>query len=182
MRLLPDLRGLPAGLFDNPVGQLPGTRAPGLIGLGLGPEQFELDRVSLRVDLVMCVGRPSLMHGPRPGSKIRIRGQVGLRSEVRLHLYRPGQRCGVEPGRALTFGPARVVVRPENRFGGGPAWVWPPSASLKTGFGEINFGIHAGTAAKLDAYTRFGTVRNSMEAADSPEPSDELLEVHARTS
>jgi Putative adhesin len=56
------------------------------------------------------------------------------------------------------------------------------SASLKTGFGEINFGIHAGTAAKLDAYTRFGTVRNSMEAADSPEPSDELLEVYARTS
>ena len=56
------------------------------------------------------------------------------------------------------------------------------SASLKTGFGEIHFGIHAGTAAKLDAYTRFGTVRNSMEAADSPEPSDEVLEVHARTS
>jgi DUF4097 and DUF4098 domain-containing protein YvlB len=56
------------------------------------------------------------------------------------------------------------------------------SASLKTGFGEITFGIHAGTAAKLDAYTRFGTVRNSMEAADRPEPSDEVLEVHARTS
>lgn len=56
------------------------------------------------------------------------------------------------------------------------------SASLKTGFGEIHFGIHAGTAAKLDAYTRLGTVRNSMEAADSPEPSDEVLEVHARTS
>jgi len=56
------------------------------------------------------------------------------------------------------------------------------SASLKTGFGEIHLGIHAGTAAKLDAYTRFGTVRNSMEAADSPEPSDEVLEVHARTS
>ena len=56
------------------------------------------------------------------------------------------------------------------------------SASLKTGFGEIHFGIHAGTAAKLDAYTRFGTVRNSMDAADSPEPSDEVLEVYARTS
>jgi DUF4097 and DUF4098 domain-containing protein YvlB len=56
------------------------------------------------------------------------------------------------------------------------------SASLKTGFGEIHFGIHAGTAAKLDAYTRFGTVRNSMDAADSPDPSDEVLEVYARTS
>jgi DUF4097 and DUF4098 domain-containing protein YvlB len=56
------------------------------------------------------------------------------------------------------------------------------SASLKTGFGEIHFGVHAGTAAKVDAYTRFGAVRNSMEAADSPEPSDEVLEVHARTN
>jgi DUF4097 and DUF4098 domain-containing protein YvlB len=56
------------------------------------------------------------------------------------------------------------------------------SASLKTGFGEIHFGIQAGTAAKVDAYTRFGAVRNSMEPADSPEPSDEVLEVHARTN
>jgi len=56
------------------------------------------------------------------------------------------------------------------------------SASLKAGFGEIYFGIHAGTAARVDAYTRFGTVRNSLEAADSPEPSDEVLEVHARTN
>lgn len=56
------------------------------------------------------------------------------------------------------------------------------SASLKTGYGEIQFGVHAGTAAKVDAYTRFGNVRNSMDAAESPEPSDEVLEVHARTN
>ena len=56
------------------------------------------------------------------------------------------------------------------------------SASLKTSIGEVHFGIHAGTAAKVDAYTRFGAVRNSMETADSPEPTDEVLEVQARTS
>jgi len=56
------------------------------------------------------------------------------------------------------------------------------SASLKTGYGEIHFGIHDGTAAKVDAYTRFGTVRNCLEAADSPEPSDEVLQLHARTN
>jgi DUF4097 and DUF4098 domain-containing protein YvlB len=56
------------------------------------------------------------------------------------------------------------------------------SASLKTGYGEIHIGVHAGTAAKVDAYTRFGNVRNSMDAAESPEPSDEVLEVHARTN
>jgi len=56
------------------------------------------------------------------------------------------------------------------------------SASLKTSMGEIEIGIHAGTAAKLDAQTQFGTVHNSMDAADSPEPSDEIVEVRARTS
>ena len=56
------------------------------------------------------------------------------------------------------------------------------SASLKTSMGEIQFGVHAGTAAKIDAYTRFGAVRNSMDTADSPDPSDEVLEVHARTN
>ena len=56
------------------------------------------------------------------------------------------------------------------------------SASLKTSMGEIQFGVHPGTAAKIDAYTRFGAVRNSMDTADSPEPADEVLEVHARTS
>jgi DUF4097 and DUF4098 domain-containing protein YvlB len=55
------------------------------------------------------------------------------------------------------------------------------SASLKTGFGEIHFGVHAGTAAKVDAHTGLGAIRNSMEAAPSPEPSDEVLEVHAQT-
>jgi Putative adhesin len=56
------------------------------------------------------------------------------------------------------------------------------SASLKTAYGGIHFGIHAGTAARVDAYTRFGNVRNSMDPAQSPEPSDEVLEVHARTN
>ena len=56
------------------------------------------------------------------------------------------------------------------------------SASLKTGFGEIEIGIHAGTAARVDASTQFGHVRNLMDAAASPGPSDEIAEVRARTS
>jgi DUF4097 and DUF4098 domain-containing protein YvlB len=56
------------------------------------------------------------------------------------------------------------------------------SATLKTSMGEIQFGVHAGTAARVDAYTRFGAVRNSMETAASPEPTDEVLEVFARTN
>lgn len=56
------------------------------------------------------------------------------------------------------------------------------SVSLKTACGEIEIGIHAGTAARLDVYTSFGRVHNHMDAADSPEPSDETVEVRARTS
>ncbi|MGA2826974.1 MAG: DUF4097 family beta strand repeat-containing protein [Streptosporangiaceae bacterium] len=56
------------------------------------------------------------------------------------------------------------------------------SVSLRTGFGEIEIGIHAGTAARLDVSTQFGHVRNLMDAAASPGPSDEIAEVRARTS
>jgi hypothetical protein len=56
------------------------------------------------------------------------------------------------------------------------------SASLKTAMGEIEIGIRAGTAARLDVSTQFGSVRNDMDSAEGPEPSDETVEVRARTS
>jgi len=56
------------------------------------------------------------------------------------------------------------------------------SASLKTALGEIEVGIHDGTAARLDVHTGFGQIRNQMDAADGPGPSDQAVEVRARTS
>ncbi len=56
------------------------------------------------------------------------------------------------------------------------------SVSLKTAFGEIETGIRSGTAARLDVHTQFGRVRNQMDAAEHPEPSDETVELRARTS
>ncbi len=55
------------------------------------------------------------------------------------------------------------------------------TAELSTGFGDIEIGVEAGTAARLDVHTRFGTVRNQMDAADRPEPADQTAEVRART-
>lgn len=55
------------------------------------------------------------------------------------------------------------------------------SASLRTPYGEIEIGIHAGTAARLDVSTGFGRVHNAMETAEEPEPSDETVEVRAHT-
>ncbi|MEO6712103.1 MAG: DUF4097 family beta strand repeat-containing protein [Mycobacteriales bacterium] len=55
------------------------------------------------------------------------------------------------------------------------------STSLKSGKGEIEIGIRTGTAARVDVATGFGSVRNQLSAADSPEPTDEKLDVRART-
>ncbi|HEX4705283.1 MAG TPA: DUF4097 family beta strand repeat-containing protein [Pseudonocardiaceae bacterium] len=56
------------------------------------------------------------------------------------------------------------------------------AVSLKTAVGEIEVGVRAGTAARLDVYTQFGKVRNSMATSDGPAPADETVEVRARTS
>ena len=44
------------------------------------------------------------------------------------------------------------------------------SATLETGFGEIEVGIREGTAAWLDVHTQFGRVHNDLDASDGPGP------------
>ena len=56
------------------------------------------------------------------------------------------------------------------------------TASLKTGFGEVEVGIPAGTAAKLDVSTSFGRVRNQLESAEGPQETDETVDLRARSS
>jgi Putative adhesin len=56
------------------------------------------------------------------------------------------------------------------------------TAAIKTGFGEIELGLRAGTAAQLDLFTSFGRVRNTLNPAGTPEPADARLAVLARTS
>ncbi len=52
---------------------------------------------------------------------------------------------------------------------------------LETAAGELEVGIHKGTAAWLDVSTRFGNVRNSLDVTDRPDQSDNTVEVRART-
>ena len=56
------------------------------------------------------------------------------------------------------------------------------TVSLKTGFGEIEVGIPAGTAAKLDVSTSFGQIRNQLESTDGPQETDETIDLRARSS
>lgn len=53
--------------------------------------------------------------------------------------------------------------------------------ALTTSSGEIEIGIAAGTAAKLDVSTVSGRVRSSLDSADGPMETDETVEVLART-
>jgi putative adhesin len=52
----------------------------------------------------------------------------------------------------------------------------------QTGFGKVEIGILDGVAAWLDLNTRFGNVQNDLDAAERPEPGEDAVEVHARTS
>jgi DUF4097 and DUF4098 domain-containing protein YvlB len=56
------------------------------------------------------------------------------------------------------------------------------SVVLETKIGDVEVGVREGTAAWLDVHSRFGHVRNDLEAADAPDPSVDSVEVRARTS
>jgi DUF4097 and DUF4098 domain-containing protein YvlB len=56
------------------------------------------------------------------------------------------------------------------------------TVELGTAYGELEVGVREGTAAMLDVRSQFGSVRNSLTASDGPEPSDQTVELRARTS
>jgi DUF4097 and DUF4098 domain-containing protein YvlB len=56
------------------------------------------------------------------------------------------------------------------------------SVVLETHLGDLEVGIPEGTAAWLDVRATAGRVHNELEAAESPDPSAERLEVRARTA
>ncbi|MEU6287114.1 DUF4097 domain-containing protein [Streptomyces sp. NPDC127168] len=55
------------------------------------------------------------------------------------------------------------------------------SVQLQTSYGAIEVGVAEGTAAWLDVNSRSGQVRNTLTASDSPEKTEEAVEVRART-
>ena len=52
---------------------------------------------------------------------------------------------------------------------------------VDTGFGEIEVGVRAGTAAWVDARSGQGQVRSQLDATGAPGPGDDTVEVRART-
>lgn len=56
------------------------------------------------------------------------------------------------------------------------------SVTIETASGGLEIGVREGTAAWIDATTRFGRVHNQLTPADDPEASAETVHVRARTS
>ncbi|MFE6281049.1 DUF4097 domain-containing protein [Streptomyces sp. NPDC057877] len=55
------------------------------------------------------------------------------------------------------------------------------SVQLETSYGAIEVGIREGTAAWLDVSSGSGQVRNTLTASDTPEKTEDTVEVRART-
>jgi Putative adhesin len=53
---------------------------------------------------------------------------------------------------------------------------------LETSIGELEVGVHPGSAAYLDVNAKFGTFQNLMETAEQPAQSEETVRVYARSS
>jgi hypothetical protein len=56
------------------------------------------------------------------------------------------------------------------------------SVVAQSAFGTIEVGVRDGVAVWLDLDTKYGTVRNGLEAGGRPQAAEETVEVHARTS
>jgi DUF4097 and DUF4098 domain-containing protein YvlB len=56
------------------------------------------------------------------------------------------------------------------------------TVQLQTSVGEVEIGIHPGTAAWLDVNARHGSVQNLMTTVDAPEDTSETVQVYARNA
>jgi hypothetical protein len=56
------------------------------------------------------------------------------------------------------------------------------SVVAQSAFGTIEVGVRDGVAVWLDLDTKYGHVRNDLEAADRPEPTEDMVEIHAHTA
>jgi Putative adhesin len=56
------------------------------------------------------------------------------------------------------------------------------AVSIETGSGALEIGIEEGTAAWIEASTKFGRLQNLLTPAENPDPAAETVRVRARTS
>jgi DUF4097 and DUF4098 domain-containing protein YvlB len=173
-----------------------GMRAAGVLAdcrVKLGAGDVQLDRVGPlvletgagRVDVDAVTGRADISTGSGRLQVREIDGPAVVKNsngDSRLGLVTGDLRVNAANGDiAVDRADSGVVANTAN----GAitiATATRGTASLKTGFGEIEVGIPAGTAAKLDVSTSFGRICNQLETAGGPQETDETLDLRARSS
>jgi DUF4097 and DUF4098 domain-containing protein YvlB len=168
---------------DGPLGECSFTTSVGNIRLDeTGPARLNTSAGSVTVDRI--AGRAEITGS----GQVRIRQIDGgaviknLNGVTWIGEVKGDLRCNAANGditvdRAL----GAVAVKTANgavRIGE----VMRGSIELGTAYGELEVGIREGTAALLDVRSQFGSVRNLLTASDGPQPSDQRVEVRARTS
>jgi DUF4097 and DUF4098 domain-containing protein YvlB len=148
----------------------------GPVELRSGAGGIEVDRIAGPAEVSTGSGRVRLGEVDGPAVVKNSNGETWI-GEVTADLRVHGANGQVTVGRAggdvdASTGNGDIRVGDVTRG----------TTALKTGFGEIEIGLSAGTAARLDLYTHFGRVHNQLTATDGPQTSDQVVEVRARTS
>ncbi|WP_369226887.1 DUF4097 domain-containing protein [Streptomyces sp. R39] len=135
-----------------------------------------VDRVEGPAELTSSTGnmRVGLVDGPAVLKNSHGTTTVGtVTGELRVN----GANGSIDIGRAeasITGTTTNGVVR--------IAEVARGSVQLDTSNGNIEIGIRKGTAAWLDVRTTHGQVRNTLDASETPEESEETVSVRVRTN
>jgi DUF4097 and DUF4098 domain-containing protein YvlB len=187
---------VPAGSHlrgDSGIGTL---RASGLLGecsFGIGAGDIEIDRAE-RVHLKTGVGHVTV--GRTGGHTVVTTGTGGVRidgvdgtavvknsngdtwigevtGDLRVASANGSIAVDRSPGTV-----AAKTARGDIRLGE----VARGDVRAETAYGQVEVGIRQGVAAWLDLDTRFGKVHNDLDAADSPAPGEDTVEIRARTS
>ena len=187
---------LPAGSQLQAEAGAGGGRAAGVLGdsrVKCGAGDVHLDRVGPltletgagRVDVDAVAGRADISTGSGRLQVREIDGPAVVKNsngDSWLGLVTGDLRINAANGDIVVDRAGGSVVASTANGDIRVAAVVRGTASLKTGFGEVEVGIPAGTAAKLDVSTSFGRVRNQLESADGPLETDATVDLRARSS
>jgi DUF4097 and DUF4098 domain-containing protein YvlB len=161
-----------SGAGDVQVDRVEGGR----LSLEIGAGRVDVDTVAGRADVSTCSGRLQVreIDGPAVVKNSNGDSWIGLvTGDLRINAANGDiavDRAGGDVVASTANGGITVGA------------VTRGTVSLKTGFGEIEVGIPAGTAAKLDVSTSFGRIRNQLESTDGPQETDETVDLRARSS
>src|SRR6185312_6703810 len=163
----PKQRGL--GLFGKPgAGDVQVDRVEGgRLSLETGAGRVDVDTVAGRADISTGSGRLQVREIDGPAVLKNSNGDSWI------GLVTGDLRINAANGDIAVDRAGGDVVASTANGGITIGAVTRGTVSLKTGFGEIEVGIPAGTAAKLDASTSFGRIRNQLESTDGPQETDE---------